>query len=67
MASTAGTTTGPTQGRSDWSLFLWSTLGLVLAGVIIFVSVDVATPAESFDSNSPNATTPGPGSSFHIR
>ncbi len=67
MASTARTTTGTKQGRSDFPLFLWSILATVVAGFIIFFAVDVATPAEAFDSNSPNATTPGPDSSFNVR
>ena len=59
--------TSPARGRSDLPLFLWSILAMVLSGVIIFVAVDAAMPAASVDSNSPNATTPGPGSSFDVR
>ncbi|MEO6204488.1 MAG: hypothetical protein ABIO67_03770 [Mycobacteriales bacterium] len=53
--------------RNDLPLIIGAVVGLVLSGVIIFVSVDVATPSEAIDSNSPNATTPGPESSFNIR
>lgn len=67
MSSTARTTTGANQGRKDLPLFLWSILGFVLSGVIIFVSVDVAMPPASVDSNSPNGTSPGPDSSFNAR
>lgn len=67
MASTARTTTGPTKSRSDLPLFLWTILASIITGVIIFVSVDLAMPPESVDSNSPNAVTPGPDSSFNVR
>ena len=58
---------GASGPRSDLPLFLWSVLGFIVAGVIIFFSVDAAMQSEAFDSNSPNATTPGPDSSFNIR
>ncbi len=55
------------NARNDLPLILGAVAGLVVSGLIIFLAVDVATPAGAFDSNSPNATTPGPESSFNIR
>ena len=55
------------HARRDLPLFVWSILAMVLSGFIIFLAVDAAMPAESVDSNSPNAVTPGPGSSFDVR
>lgn len=55
------------NARQDLPLLAAAVVGLIVAGAITFASVAAATPDETFDSNSPNATTPGPASSFNIR
>jgi len=55
------------NARNDLPLIVGSVVGLILSGVIVFLAVDVAIQSEQIDSNSPNATTPGPPSSRNIR
>jgi len=55
------------NARKDLPLLVGSVIGMVVAGLIIFVSVDISMQDESIDSNSPNAVTPGPASSFEVR
>lgn len=55
------------NARNDLPLLIGSVVGMVVAGLIIFVSVDISMQDESIDSNSPNAVTPGPASSFEVR
>ena len=55
------------NARNDLPLLVGSVIGLIVAGLIIFVSVDISMQDESIDSNSPNAVTPGPASSFEVR
>ena len=65
--SSSARTTKQASGRSDLPLFLGSIVAMVLSGIVIFVAVEAAMPPESRDSNSPNAVTPGPDSSFNVR
>lgn len=50
--------------RSDVPLYLAGTAAIAIAAAIVYAVVDAATVAETFDSNSPNATTGGPPASF---
>jgi hypothetical protein len=52
---------------SDIPLVVGSLVGLLLMGAVIYGSVDAATQDETFDTNSPNATTQGPPASFENR
>lgn len=50
--------------RSDTPLYLGALAALAAMGVIIYVAVDAAMPPVTANSNSSNATTQGPPSSF---
>lgn len=52
------------RARSDLPLYLASLAALAVSAGIIYAVVDASIVPESFDSNSPNATTAGPPASF---
>jgi hypothetical protein len=56
-----------TKRKSDTPLVVGGVLATLIAGVIIYVTVDAGIKDEMFDTNSPNATTPGPPASFEER
>ena len=53
-----------TKRKSDMPLVVGGVLATLIAGVIIYVTVDAGIKDETFDTNSPNATTGGPPASF---
>lgn len=50
--------------RSNAPLYAGALAAMLAAGAIIYFAVDAATPSRTFDSNTHNATTQGPPSSF---
>ena len=52
---------------SDLPLVVGSLVALLVFGAITYGAVDAATVDETFDTNSPNATTEGPPASFEER
>ena len=52
------------ERRSDLSAYLAAAAAMAIAGGIIYAAVDAAKVSATVDSNTPNATTQGPPSSF---
>lgn len=56
-----------TRTKSDTPLIVGGVLALLAAGGIIYATVDAGMMSQQNDTNSRNATTPGPPASFETR